>query len=119
MVASLQGLIDDFFADKITAKEYVDVYHKLYRHGNPPDRGAVYGTIWLSNDEYYPEEAEIEVGIDATELKAQIKLFLEKGVKNGYKIFHQYGGNRVTDYYKEQGIPLDSVIYIPHDGEMY
>lgn len=112
---SLQVLIDDFFAGKLTAQEYVDLYHELYRNGKPIDKGSVYATIWLSNDEYYPVEDREEHDIDENELKAQIKLFLENGIKQGYKIFHEYGGNKVAQYYEKQGIPLTKAIYKQFD----
>lgn len=108
---SLQVLIDDFFAGKLTAQEYVDLYHELYKKGKPIDKDSVYATIWLTNDEYYPIEDRNENDIDENELKAQIKLFLENGIVKGYEIFHQYGGNKVAQYYEKQGIPLDKAVY--------
>lgn len=72
---SFQQLIDGFFADEISAQEYVDKYFELHKHGNAIENDAVYSTIFLVNDDYYPIELRDENDINETELKAQINLF--------------------------------------------
>lgn len=112
---SFQQLIDGFFADKISAQEYVDKYFELHQNGNAIENDAVYSTIFLVNDDYYPIELRDENDINETELKAQIKLFLENGIKKGYEIFHQYQGKNIAEYYQKQHIPLDNAVYKPLD----